>query len=115
MLVACHEPSNVAKKKLKESLRQREVEKAQERAQRNAQRMGIPYSTTEFEEKLDGGRNMLLNTNSRVAGFAAARNTFNVQFPVIKDVSIIDRVSRVVFPFTFIIFNIIYWTYYIFF
>jgi len=29
--------------------RQREVDKAQERAQRNAQRMGIPYSTTEFE------------------------------------------------------------------
>ena len=29
--------------------RQREIEKAQERAQRNAQRMGIPYSTTEFE------------------------------------------------------------------
>ena len=40
--------ARIAKKKLKESLRQRELEKAQERRERNTSRCG-EYSTTEIE------------------------------------------------------------------
>ena len=30
----------------------------------------------------------------------------------IKDVSVVDEISRRVFPMSFIIFNVVYWTYY---
>lgn len=41
-------------------------------------------------------------------GAAALKNSM----PKIKDVNIIDRYSRVVFPVSFIIFNVVYWTFY---
>ena len=47
--------------------------------------------------------------------FGKRTKSLNVNFPAIKDVSIVDRVSRIVFPFTFMIFNLIYWTFYNFF
>ena len=77
--------------------------------------------------EVTNGRNACVNVRNRVPAVQSrklrfkssiaktTKNFHKVQFPVIKDVSIIDRVSRVVFPFTFMIFNLIYWTYYIFF
>ncbi|KAK6630384.1 Gamma-aminobutyric acid receptor subunit beta-like [Polyplax serrata] len=41
-------------------------------------------------------------------GAAALKNSM----PKIKDVNIIDKYSRVVFPVSFIIFNVVYWTFY---
>lgn len=33
--------------------------------------------------------------------------------PKIRDINAIDRYSRIIFPFTFVIFNVFYWSFYI--
>uniref|UniRef100_H2ZIZ9 Uncharacterized protein n=1 Tax=Ciona savignyi TaxID=51511 RepID=H2ZIZ9_CIOSA len=47
-------------------------------------------------------------------GSRARKSISNLKLPVIRDVSIIDKVARVAFPASFAIFNFVYWTYYIF-
>lgn len=43
---------------------------------------------------------------------ALKRGGFKVTIPKIKDINKIDKYSRVIFPVAYLIFNIIYWTFY---
>ncbi|KAK2725911.1 gamma-aminobutyric acid receptor subunit beta-like isoform X1 [Artemia franciscana] len=41
------------------------------------------------------------------------RTPLKISFPRVKDVNIIDKYSRLVFPISFLLFNVTYWCYYI--
>jgi gamma-aminobutyric acid receptor subunit beta len=40
-------------------------------------------------------------------------STIKAALPRIKDVNVIDKFSRVIFPVSFLVFNIAYWSFYI--
>ena len=41
-------------------------------------------------------------------------STIKAALPRIKDVNVIDKYSRVIFPVSFLVFNIAYWCFYVF-
>ncbi|XP_039251857.1 gamma-aminobutyric acid receptor subunit beta-3-like [Styela clava] len=45
----------------------------------------------------------------------AKKRVNSIKMPVVDDVNIIDKVSRVAFPTSFAVFNLVYWTFYTFF
>ena len=140
--------ARIAKKKLKESLRQKEREKAEQRKRTinlnsinqskskvihsikwhiinatsqpfHASFTNIHQETDEADKKTENGQVRRRQAENKIETkrkfFGKRTKSLNVNFPAIKDVSIVDRVSRIVFPFTFMIFNLIYWTFYNFF
>ena len=137
--------ARIAKKKLKESLRQKEREKAEQRKRTinlnsiNQSKFKVIHSikwhiiyatskpflatltnihqeTDEADKKTENGQVRRRQAENKIETkrkfFGKRTKSLNVNFPAIKDVSIVDRVSRIVFPFTFMIFNLIYWTFY---
>ena len=55
----------------------------------------------------DRKRTRLLNQLKKSAGVIKS------SLPKIKDVNVIDKYSRVVFPVSFILFNVAYWCFYV--
>ena len=55
----------------------------------------------------DRRRTRLLNQLKKSAGVIKS------SLPKIKDVNVIDKYSRVVFPVSFILFNVAYWCFYV--
>lgn len=45
--------------------------------------------------------------------FKRGASVFKASMPKIKDVNIIDKYSRVIFPVSFLIFNSVYWVFYV--
>ena len=57
--------------------------------------------------KAERKRTRLLNQLKKGAGVIKS------SLPKIKDVNVIDKYSRVVFPVSFILFNVAYWCFYV--
>nr|XP_024214696.1 gamma-aminobutyric acid receptor subunit beta-like isoform X2 [Halyomorpha halys] len=70
-------------------------------------RTGYPRSGLRFRHRSTQSKPKMLHALRR--GASALR----ASMPKIKDVNVIDKYSRVVFPISFLIFNSIYWVFYI--
>ncbi|XP_034936796.1 gamma-aminobutyric acid receptor subunit beta-like [Chelonus insularis] len=87
-----------------------------------------PRDSSKFPPSFRPARTMGYNSHGKNSGLRyrgprqkpkvlhALRRSASVlrsSFPKIKDVNVIDQYSRVVFPVSFILFNVIYWTFYV--
>ena len=55
----------------------------------------------------------LKSTNVRLNQLKKSAGVIKSSLPKIKDVNVIDKYSRVVFPVSFILFNVAYWCFYV--
>lgn len=61
---------------------------------------------------IGGGGRRTLTKSPRVLQTLRQKSGKFVLIPKIKDINIIDKYSRVIFPVSFIVFNICYWSFY---
>ena len=67
----------------------------------------VNHRGTHNGHRKDRKRTRLLNQLKKGAGVIKS------SLPKIKDVNVIDKYSRVVFPVSFILFNVAYWCFYV--
>lgn len=53
------------------------------------------------------------NAHARKSRLRRRSSQLKIKIPDLTDVNAIDRWSRIIFPFSFSLFNIIYWLYYV--
>merc|ERR1719210_1082733 len=85
-------------------------------------RINRGYSTTSGGRAAGGLRRSASGTSSALEKARQSRllsqlkkgtSTLKAALPRIKDVNIIDKYSRVIFPVSFLVFNIAYWCFYV--
>ena len=85
-------------------------------------RINRGYSTTSGSRSAGGLRRSASGTSSALEKARQSRllsqlkkgtSTIKAVLPRIKDVNIIDKYSRVIFPVSFLVFNIAYWCFYV--
>ncbi|XP_063747770.1 gamma-aminobutyric acid receptor subunit beta-3 isoform X3 [Eleginops maclovinus] len=53
------------------------------------------------------------NVHRRISRLQRRSSQLKIKIPDLTDVNAIDRMSRIIFPFSFSLFNVIYWLYYV--
>lgn len=75
---------------------------------------GIQYRKQSSHRESFGRRAMDRTVpHSKKSHLRRRSSQLKIKIPDLTDVNAIDRWSRVVFPFTFSLFNLIYWLYYV--
>lgn len=113
--------ARLAKKKLKEQIRKKEIEREIKRRRPYSQTFdnnNLRHRVTNLDNGQNGGipnENKDNITVKQIKPFSVSQSVkqhLNIKIPEIKDVSVIDKVARIVFPLSFFLFNVGYGIYY---
>ncbi|XP_076004782.1 gamma-aminobutyric acid receptor subunit beta-3 isoform X2 [Genypterus blacodes] len=76
--------------------------------------MVFDHSGVQFRRQSESRQHSLdRNTHIKKTRLRRRSSQLRIKIPDLTDVNAIDRMSRIIFPFTFSLFNLIYWLYYV--
>lgn len=76
--------------------------------------MMFDHSGVQYRRQCESRRHSLdRNTHSKKTRLRRRSSQLKIKIPDLTDVNSIDRWSRMIFPFAFSLFNLIYWLYYV--